>query len=647
MYSVIIQNKKTMESFGQFHPLFSETLEKGEVGICQWMEAGTTVEDALPELINLVEGKESWRAVIVRVQDEEDMAVHPAARMNPYDFYENADGDGKIRENPVPLVRLTHMLGGIPVPETRFEARIVESDRMNPKVIYEPVTDPEEMVAHEKLSEKYRLKTKMPEEILLVTLCTHPKDRDDYLRNVWENRKEQESSEFWKRNQYPGSCRFLYCEETKEGEVRRTGDLFYFWTAVLLLASNSINPNTLQAYRLHRMSVEFDKEEMARIMQESADRAERAIRFIKDSIRRELEKTQHTESQIPDYRLDSPVELHMPEKKNFYVSTADFGLFSRRESSDMAQWKERQMLSERGVASTLIRAERALDQSADRVRRFSEYPSEDIKPLNEYSKLDFQEELDNLFDDIFVQRNSLPGSGDGDKIRQAELDKKVKDTITHRVTGKRALCLLGIAAVLSFLCTLPALVQLLKQGWGSLPGMLFEFGICVAVFVGIEVLILLLRKGALRAAIGDYNRFVHGIVVHICENASTYSRYMSGIMSYMRGNSYLNQTKKKLFLKDEARYYKENHILALKNYREDVKRWSEALYLPVSMNTSATDDNLYIDVQIPPYSNPLYTFENGESYEIPVNNTGDMVNAPFGFIRRLTIVREELYDDAS
>ena len=318
MYSVIIQNKRTMESFGQFHPLFSETLEKGEVGICQWMEAGTTVEDALPELINLVEGKESWRAVIVRIQDEEDMAVHPAARMNPYDFYENADGDGKIRENPVPLVRLTHMLGGIPVPETRFEARIVESDRMNPKVIYEPVTDPEEMVAHEKLSEKYRLKTKMPEEILLVTLCTHPKDRDDYLRNVWENRKEQESSEFWKRNQYPGSCRFLYCEETKEGEVRRTGDLFYFWTAVLLLASNSINPNTLQAYRLHRMSVEFDKEEMARIMQESADRAERAIRFIKDSIRRELEKTQHTESQIPDYRLDSPVELHMPEKKNFY-----------------------------------------------------------------------------------------------------------------------------------------------------------------------------------------------------------------------------------------------------------------------------------------------------------------------------------------
>ena len=83
MYSVIIQNKRTMESFGQFHPLFSETLEKGEVGICQWMEAGITVEDALPELINLVEGKESWRAVIVRIQDEEDRAAQASAKTIP------------------------------------------------------------------------------------------------------------------------------------------------------------------------------------------------------------------------------------------------------------------------------------------------------------------------------------------------------------------------------------------------------------------------------------------------------------------------------------------------------------------------------------------------------------------------------------
>ena len=148
MYSVLIQNKKTMESFGQFHPLFSETLTKGNVGFCQWIEAGTTIEEALPELLDLVEDKEAWRAVIVRIQDEEDIVAHPCARLNPYDFYENAGGDRGIRENPVPLVRLTHMLGGVPVPEARFEAKIVKEDRLSPKVIYEPVTDKEEMEAY-------------------------------------------------------------------------------------------------------------------------------------------------------------------------------------------------------------------------------------------------------------------------------------------------------------------------------------------------------------------------------------------------------------------------------------------------------------------------------------------------------------------
>ncbi len=647
MYSVLIQNKKTMESFGQFHPLFSETLVKGDVGICQWMEAGTTVEEALPELLNLVEDKQAWRAIIVRVQDEEDMMFHPSARLNPYDFYENADWNGKIQENPVPLIRLTHMLGGVPVPEARFEAKIIKTDRMNPKVIYEPVVDKEEERAHEELSKKYKLRAKAPEEILLITLCVRPEIRDDYLKHVWENRREQESSEFWKRNQYPGSCRFIYCEEKEEGEVRKTGDLFHFWSAVLLLASNNLNPSTLQAYKLHRLEVEFDKEEMARIMQESIDRADRAIRFIDDSIKRELERKLEEGSEIPDYRLDSPVELHMPEKKNFYVSTADFGLFSNNEKSDMAKWKERKLFSDRGISATLVRAERALDQSADRVRRFYAYPSEEIKPLNDYSRMDFEDELNELFEDIFVQRSELPGNGDSDKEKQAELDKKVRDTIFHRVTGKRALGLFGITAILSVCCMVPALILLLQEDWGSLPGMLLEIGICVAVFAGIELLILLVRRGALRAVISDYNRFVHSIVVHISENASTYSKYMSSIASYMRGNSYLNQTRKKLFLKDEARYYKENHILALKTYKEDVKRWSEALYLPVSLNTSAVDENLYIDVQIPPYSNPLYTFENGESYVIPVNHTGDTVKAPFGFIRRLTITREELYDDAS
>ena len=50
MYSVLIQNQKTMESFRQFHPIFMEAISDEKIGICQWLEAGTTIDTTVPGL---------------------------------------------------------------------------------------------------------------------------------------------------------------------------------------------------------------------------------------------------------------------------------------------------------------------------------------------------------------------------------------------------------------------------------------------------------------------------------------------------------------------------------------------------------------------------------------------------------------------
>ena len=73
-----------MELFHQFHPLFLEQLNAGSIGLCRWLEAGTSVETALPELytkylieceLNLLEvpldmtqerGTENVTALVVR-----------------------------------------------------------------------------------------------------------------------------------------------------------------------------------------------------------------------------------------------------------------------------------------------------------------------------------------------------------------------------------------------------------------------------------------------------------------------------------------------------------------------------------------------------------------------------------------------------
>ena len=53
-----------------------------------------------------------------------------------------------------------------------------------------------------------------------------------------------------------------------------------------------------------------------------------------------------------------------------------------------------------------------------------------------------------------------------------------------------------------------------------------------------------------------------------------------------------------------------------------------------------------MDLGIPPEVNPMYTFEPEENCPVEVNHTGDTIESPFGFVRKLKIIREELCDDA-
>ena len=47
-----------------------------------------------------------------------------------------------------------------------------------------------------------------------------------------------------------------------------------------------------------------------------------------------------------------------------------------------------------------------------------------------------------------------------------------------------------------------------------------------------------------------------------------------------------------------------------------------------------------------PFAEPLYTFESRTSYDVEVNESGETVKSPFGFVKCVSIKREELYDDA-
>lgn len=647
MYSVLIQNQETMESFHQFLPIFMNAINEGRIGVCQWMEAGTTIETAVPEIYDLTSDKEEWRAVIVRIEDGACMAACPSRPENPYDFAVNADANLCTRENPVPLVRLTQMLGGVPAPVIHFECEQIREENQAPRVIYRPTVNEEDEKAYQELSKKYHFNGKMPSEIILVSLRIRRDIRGEGVRKAWQLNKEADSSEFWKRNGYPSACRFTFFEMDRQGSTQKTADLFGVWTAVMLLATNDIDPSTLQAYKLHRIAVDFDRQSMRDVMQETIGRVLSARQFIRKSIQREIDQKADEEVILPDYKLQAPVVLKLPPRSDIHVNENAFKLTAQTSTSDLEMWNDMKERAEKGVESITTCVRRSLDQTAERVRRYCNYTESEIFPLDRYQAEDLGTDLDRLYRKIFELRSELPCHDTADRRKMSELIKNVKDKLLKRVTTRQAVGGYAIAAAAFLLTLTPAIVFYQKYGWGS------WWGIGLAAFAGLvifaiaELLVLLLQKAELRAQLRQFNGFISGVMARISENASMFSKYMSGIASYIHGSSFLSLLRRKKFLRDEAQFYKQNHIAAINAFLVDLKEWSTAFHLPVSFEAAEIDESLTVDTDLLPRLNPLYTFETQASYSVPVNSAGDTIESPFSFIARLQIMREELYDDAS
>ena len=139
MYSVLIQNQQTADAFAKYHPFFLEALNSNSIGLCKWIETGTSIDTALPELRELTDNKEHWRAIIVRMEDGEAMKSFAASKRNPFDFEINQDHDTSVHESEVPLIRLTHMLGGVPAPDMEFKSVEIREPHKAVRTISEPV----------------------------------------------------------------------------------------------------------------------------------------------------------------------------------------------------------------------------------------------------------------------------------------------------------------------------------------------------------------------------------------------------------------------------------------------------------------------------------------------------------------------------
>jgi hypothetical protein len=201
--------------------------------------------------------------------------------------------------------------------------------------------------------------------------------------------------------------------------------------------------------------------------------------------------------------------------------------------------------------------------------------------------------------------------------------------------------------VLLLLSLIPGIVKYAIDRKGSL-GVLFITAVALfAIVVAVALIVILLQKFKLNKLIGAYNQQMKNLFNNIISNASCYSVYLSSVASHSRGISYLKMANRKKIKFDDLQFVKYGHIKNANVFLTQIKNWSKGYYLDIDFDNPRINKKLDINISENPFSSEMYTFEYGENYQVSLNDSGNTIDAPFSFVEKLEITREELYDDGS
>ena len=644
-YSVIIQNQKTMKEFSKYQPLFSEALNNDRIGVCKWVESGTTIDTAIPELSQLTDDKEEWRAVIVRFEDDMAMSNYEADKRNPYDFVVNQNTENEIFENPVPLVRLTHMLGGIPAPEMEF-AYVQEINEKSKKLqmVYKPVVNEKKNQAYSDLTSKYQFDGKLPSSIVIISV-REKLSADRSVNDAWISHNEANSSEFWKRNHYPSSCRFLVYDFEKSGPVQKEADKFGFWLSTLLVSINEIDASTLQAYKLFKLNTVIDKKLMSKEFSETMGRLKIARHRVEEEIRQDISKQMLQSNTLPDYKMEVSVDVKTPNKPECTVNKDGFSLFSDGITTDLINWECHKDDVENNLADAIIAAERELNQTASRVKRYCTFSENEVLALDKYQEEDLERETRDLCDLAMSLQGDLPDKTKvvDDYTRTAA--NNVRKYLRGRVLTRHAIASFVIILLLSIASNIPAIVQYMAKGVGTITSIVGVIAIETLIISLMAIIVAFIQKSELNELIEEYNTLIKAKFNSLIYDASDYSHYMSVIASHSRGRSYLNMAARKKRKVELSQYSKYTHLSAINVFMADLNNWAIAHHLDVDFNNSYAEGEVYMNTSVLPSKNPMYTFNCEKEYDVSINNSGLTIKSPFVFVKKVEIKREGIYDD--
>lgn len=673
MFTVIILNKRSSDLMRDFKFLFKPFVDNGAIAFCDWNESGTDVRSSVPDLYNIVKGKKEWRALILSTDSIYDYkgSVCPS-RSNPFDF-SRADAEEIPHESPIPLIRLTHIIGGYSAtPVKEFEKgfeytdevsgekiRIVESELNEEEkqrlstdhydsltsVYIEKEENPEMIKLQTELHEKYSFSDIRPTEIILVSTKKKAENNEkSRIVDSWKDHLEMTSSSFWERNKYPNNCRFLFYDITNTDNSLYQKELTEFWLSVLTLSINRITASTLQAYRLYRLHIDISNDELSKILNAHLNKLNSAYMFVKEQLKLRPDYSFDEDEELV-HRQIVPVAIEKSEVKDLYMSFNKIGLFRDYPEDEYSFWTFQLRRKKENLDKYLKSPRRAIDKSANKLKQKSASFVGENYELDKFQLADLQEFMNDL--EIKIMSSGVENAVDKRKVNDEifKIDKKVKKEIGFRLRKKSAL--IGGAIILAVILGgyLPYLIQSAKISMGNFFAGLGLTLLVLAISAYGGLAALLLQRKQIISVMKGFNNLMRSVSNNIRSYSARFESYFSDICTYMKAQSILDG----IHMRKENSMSKYSllsaHRQALSAAIERDGEWISS-YGINRIDEMIPTVTSFFKTEIIPKENPMYYFDiNCEEDDIPINSTGDCVTAPYKFIEKLWIEREDLFDE--
>jgi hypothetical protein len=229
----------------------------------------------------------------------------------------------------------------------------------------------------------------------------------------------------------------------------------------------------------------------------------------------------------------------------------------------------------------------------------------------------------------------------------AEAGDTVRKHLGLRLT-KRNVLLISLCSLLVYLCGyVPYFINSAKMGWPVF-GASFGLASIALVLLGMGgLLVLVFLRHRLVNKLKDYNKTVMNIFDRVNKSAQVFAGYFSNVCTYMYARSLLSGVTLKHNNDFTERNIEKAHLVSLDDEIETSKELCSLYGAPVNDSLAG---NAFLDIKEetllePPSKCQFYELApNKVKGTLALDNTGETLYAPYGFISGLNIVREELYD---